>query len=241
MSPFSDSVLVAVTVRVKSPSLSAGGAMVSADRAQLETSIVVLPMVAVKLLAPSLSVAPTGMAPICTARVSEPSVSSNAGSMARAMAASSSPAAFDTTRAGASETAATETGRFAVVVAVSPLPASVLVAVMVRAKSSPLSAGGVMARVDSAQPETSTLVLPSVAVKLFAPSLRTAPMGMALIRTDKASEPSVSTRAGSIARAIAASSLPDAASVVRLGASAIPATVSLTVALEALPAPSETR
>ena len=48
-----------------------------------------------------------------------------------------------------------------VVVAVSPLEDSVLVALTVRAKPASLLAGGVMLREDKVQPETSTAVLPA--------------------------------------------------------------------------------
>ena len=80
--------------------------MVSEDSVHPVTSTLVLPLVAVKLLRPSLSVAPTGMAPIWTASVSEPSVSVKAGSTASAIALSSSPGRPNL-QVGASATART--------------------------------------------------------------------------------------------------------------------------------------
>src|SRR5882724_7305523 len=225
-SPLEASVLLAVTVSAKSASLLAGGVMPSAERVQLETSAAVLPAVAVKLCVPSLSVAPTGMAPICSDRVSEPSVSTRPGMTDSAIAVSSLPTAGATASVGASATAVTVTGRLMVVVAVSLLEASVLVAVTVRAKSPSLLAGGVTLRDGRVQPETSTPVLPKVAVKLCVPSLSVAPTGMAPIRTVRVSEPSVSVRAGLTVSAIAVSSLPEAGATASVGASATAVTVT---------------
>ncbi len=80
--------LVAVIDSVKSSALPAGGVMVSAAKVQAEISTLASPGVAVKLLVPSLRVAPTGMAEISTVKFSDPSVSTSAGSMLRAIAVS---------------------------------------------------------------------------------------------------------------------------------------------------------
>ena len=173
--------------------------MVSAANVQAEMSTLVSPGVAVKLLVPSLSVAPTGMAETSTAKLSDPSVSTSAGSMLRAIAVSWSPVTSSMSSVGASATAATVTASSAVLVAMSPFSASMLVAMTVRVKSASLSAGGVMVREDSVQPEMSAVVLPLVAVKLLAPSLRVAPTGMALISSDSSLGP-VGVRQGRIDR-----------------------------------------
>ena len=162
------------------------------------------------------------------------------GSIDSAIAASSSPDASATVSAGVSAMADTETDRSPLVVASSPLLVSVLIAVTARVKSAPLSAGGVTVSADKVQSDTSTLVLPDVAVKLLVPSLSVAPTGMAPISTVRLSEPSRSDSAVSMSRAIAESSLPEAGAIFSVGASSTATTVIWTTALEKWPAPSET-
>ena len=72
------SVDVAVTVKTKSTSLSAGGVTERLVNVQLVTSTDVLPLVAVNEFVPSVRVAPTGTALISNNRLSLPSVSFNA-------------------------------------------------------------------------------------------------------------------------------------------------------------------
>src|SRR5688572_12545385 len=222
---FSASTLVAMIVRVKPASLLAGGVMAREASVQPVMSAVVLPLVAVKLLVPSLKVAPSGMALISSDSSSDPSVSTSAGSIESAMAMSSLPEASATVSAGASATADTETDRSPLIVASSPLLVSVLIAVTARVKSAPLSAGGVMVSADKVQSDTSTLVLPGVAVKLLVPSLSVAPTGIAPIKTVRVSEPSRSDKAVSTSSAIAESSLPEAGSIFSVGASSTATTV----------------
>ena len=137
--------------------------------------------------------------------------------MLSAIAASWLPVTSSISRVGASAMAATVTATSAVLTARSLFSASMLVAMIVRVKSTSLSAGGVMAREDSVQPVMSAVVLPLVAVKLLVPSLRVAPTGMALISSDRSSDPSVSVSAGSIESAIAASSSPETSATVSVG------------------------
>ena len=218
------SVLVAVTVSVKSASLSAGGVMVSAARSQSETSTVVSPGAAVKLFVPSVSVAPSGMSESSVVSTSLPSRSVSADSRLSAIAVSSSPAVGAVIRIGASATGLTTTLRGAVVTAVT-VP-SVLVAVTVSVKSASLSAGGVMVSAARSQSETSTVVSPGAAVKLLVPSVSVAPAGIAAISVARLSLASRSVRDEVISSAIALSSSPTAGAVVTTGASATGLTVT---------------
>ena len=221
VSPFAASVAVAVTVSWKLVSAFAGGVMVSAARVQPVIATEVLPTVAVKLLAPSVSVAPTGIAETVRLKLSEPSVSVRADAIESAIAVPSAPAALATFTAGASATAATVTSMVPTVLAVSPFAASVAVAVTVSWKLVSAFAGGVMVSAARVQPVIATEVLPTVAVKLLAPSVSVAPTGIAETVRLKLSEPSVSVRADAIESAIAASSSPAASAMFSVGASAI--------------------
>ena len=87
------SVVVPRTVSVKSSSRLAGGVMVSALKSQAVISIALSVAVAVKLLVPSLSVAPAGIANTSIVSASLPSASTSATSSVRSMAVSSSPLA----------------------------------------------------------------------------------------------------------------------------------------------------
>ena len=104
LSPLAVSVLVAVRVSVKSLASLAGGVTVRAESVQPVMSAVVLPAVAMKLWVPSLSVAPTGIAPTCRARVSEPSVSTSAEPTVSGIAVFSLPVTGAVLSVGASAT-----------------------------------------------------------------------------------------------------------------------------------------
>ena len=105
------SVLVAVTVSVKSASLSAGGVIVSAGRSQLETSTTLSGAVETNVFAPSVSVAPSGMPESSVVSTSLPSRSLRADVIARLIAVSSSPAAGAVVTTGASAIGLTATSR----------------------------------------------------------------------------------------------------------------------------------
>ena len=75
-----------------------------------------------KLWVPSLSVAPTGMAPTCRARVSEPSVSTSAAPTVSGIAVFTLPVTGAALSVGASATGVTV--RLTVAVAVPPWPSS---------------------------------------------------------------------------------------------------------------------
>ena len=87
------SVLVAETVSTKSSSLLSGGVIVSEPKSHPVTSTAVSVVVATKVLTPSLSVAPAGIAEISVVRLSLPSVSTSALLRMRSMAVSSLPLA----------------------------------------------------------------------------------------------------------------------------------------------------
>ncbi len=184
---------------------------------------VATPSVTVTASPSAVRTAPSGIPLISTESVSLSSVS--AEEMSRAMAVSSLPLAASAERVGASATPVTDTGNVAVVVAVS-LP-SVLVAVTVRSKSSLLFAGGVIVRF--ANCAGVSVATPSVTVTASPSAVRTAPSGIPLISTDRVSLSSVS--AEEMSRAMAVSSLPLAASVERVGASATPVTDTGNVAV----------
>ncbi len=192
---------------------------------------VATPSVTVTVSPSAVRTAPSGMPLISTDRVSLSSVSAEL--ISRAMAVSSGPLAASVERVGASATPVTETGRVAVVVAVS-LP-SVLVAVTVRSKSSLLFTGGVMVRLASCAGVS--VATPSVTVTVSPSAVRIAPSGMPLISTDRVSEPSVSVRAEEISRVMAVSSLPLAASTESVGASATASTVTSSVSVTVLVSP----
>ena len=129
---FSPSVAMAVTLRVKSASLLAGGVMVSpANWAGVRVHV------PSPLLVPAESLAPSGTLPTITPRVSEPSVSLRLLVMFRRMALSSSPREELTLKIGVSATALTVTGSEVVVTDRVPVDVSVLMAETVREKSSP--------------------------------------------------------------------------------------------------------
>ena len=213
------SVLVAVTVSTKFSSLLAGGVTLREERSQSETSTVVSLGAAVKVLVPSVSVAPSGMSESSVVRTSLPSTSVREDAMLSAIGISSLPAAGAVVTTGASATGLMVTSSVSVVTAVS-VP-SVLVAVTVSVKSSPLSAGGVMLSAERSQVETSTAVSPGAAVKVLMPSVSVAPSGTAEISVVSASLPSRSVREDSISRPIGVSSLPAAGAVETTGASAM--------------------
>ena len=149
------------------------------------------------------------------------------------MAVSSDPAASAVATVAASATPVTDTGRVAVVVAVSE--PSVLVAVTVRSKSSLLFAGGVMVRLASCAGVS--VATPSVTVTASPSAVRIAPSGMPLISTDRVSDPSVSVRAELISSAMAVSSDPLAASTESVGVSATASTVTSSVSVTVLVSP----
>ena len=213
---FSASVLVAVTVRVKSASLLAGGVMVrplscAGVKVQLPLALRV----------PAESLAPVGTPAIEIERDSEPSRSLRAGVILRAMAVSSFPLAAVTVRVGVSATAVTVTLRVALVLARSPFSASVLVAVTCNWKSASLLAGGVILR-----PFSWAEVRVQEPLPLLVPAESLAPVGTPAMVMERFSEPSVSVSNGLIFNAMAVSSLPLAAVTVRVGVSATAETVT---------------
>ena len=131
------SVDVAVTVRVKSTSLSAGGVTVRPESCA-GVSVQMPPPWSL----PADKLAPAGTPETVTARLSEPSVSVSAEDIVSGIAASSSPVASATVSVGASATGSTVTLIVSAMEAVSE--PSVEVAVTVRVKSTSLSDGGVI-------------------------------------------------------------------------------------------------
>ena len=123
---------------------------------------------------------------------------------------------METLNVGASATPVTSTSSVVVVVAVSPLDASVVVALTLNEKSSLLSAGGVTLR--PSKSSASNVHDPS---PLSVPALSAAPSGTPEIVMLKLSEPSVSERPASISSAIAVSSLPTASAADNSASSAL--------------------
>ncbi len=200
VSPLAFSVLVAATVSVKLTSLCSTGVIERLLRFQEAISMDVLPEVAVKLLVPSVRVAPTGIAPTSSElSASEPSTSTRVAPIAREIGVSSLPEASATARVGASATAVMLTSMVSLVVAVSPLAFSLLVAATVRVKLASLCSTGVIDRLLRFQEAMSIEVFPEVAVKLLVPSVMVAPTGIAPTSRELiVSEPSASTRAAPI-------------------------------------------
>ena len=217
------SVAVAATVSTKLSVDPAGGVTVRAARFQAETSATVLPAVAVKLLVPSVIWAPTGIADIATARLSEPSVSVRAADRVSAMAVSGGPLAADAVRLGASATAATATASgWGAVDVLPPLP--VAVATTVSEKSVSLSAGGVI--VSPVRSPGANVQEPS---PLSVPADSAAPAGTPETVTDSVSVPPGSARLAVMSSTIAVSSFPVASVTVRFGGAPVPVTVTLNV------------
>ena len=210
------SVLVAVTVRVKSASLFSGG--VIANPASWPGASVMEPLAIVSVSPAALvRTAPAGMPLMVTLSVSDPSVSVRAGVMVSGIAVSSAPVVAATLRVGVSDTGLTVTGRVVVTLVGAAVP-SVLVAVTVRVKLSPLFGGGVRVRPGTCE-EVSRMV-PFTTVRMVPEaSRRTAPSGMPDRVTVSTSVPPVSVRAASMFRAMAVSSSPDTPFTVRLGVS----------------------
>jgi hypothetical protein len=213
--PPSPSVVVAVTVSVKSASLFDGAVSVRPD-----SCAAVSVQVPSAFFTPAERLAVEGTPEMRIDRLSEPSVSTREALIDSAIALSSFPFAALVARFGASTTGATVTGSVATVEAVEPPMPSVVVAVTVSVKSASLFAGGVRASPDSCA--GASVQLPSA---FAVPAESVAPAGMPVIRTDRVSDPSVSTRPAEIDSAIAPSSAPEAALVESVGASATASTV----------------
>ena len=210
------SVLVAVTVRVKSTSLFSGGMIANPVS---WPGVSVMEPLAIVSVSPAALVrtAPGGMPLMVTLSVSEPSVSVRAGSIVSGIAVSSAPVVAATLSVGVSDTGLTVTGRVAVTLLGAAVP-SVLVAVTVRVKLSPLFGGGVRVRPGTCD-EVSRMV-PFTTVRMVpAASRRIAPSGMPDRVMVSTSVPPVSVRAASMFKAMAVSSSPDTPFTVRFGVS----------------------
>ena len=224
----SPSVSVALRDRSKLSSLSAGGVIVTPS--SWSGVSVMLPFVTSSVLpSASFKTASAGMSDTVTEVISSVVVPSIAATKFRSIAVSSSPVPPPLTVLVSSR-ALTVTSKVAVLVADVWMPVSVSVsvetAVMVRLKSSLVSATGVM--VNPVRSSALRVQLPS---PLSVPALRIAPLGTPAIVTDEIlSEPSVSVKAAPISKAIAVSSSPVAACGSSVGASAWAATVTGIVA-----------
>src|SRR6185369_13279989 len=224
--PFA-SVVVAVTVSVKSTSLFAAGVSVSPTSCT-GVNVHTPPPLSV----PAERLAPAGTPLISIDSVSDPSVSVSELAIVSAIAWSSVPLASDTTSVGASASAATVTSIVSTVCAVAPPFASVVVAVTVSVKSTSLFAAGV-----SVSPTSCTGVNVHTPPPLSVPAERLAPAGTPLISIDSVSDPSVSVSELAIVSAIAWSSVPLASDTTSVGASASAATVTSIVSTVCAVAP----
>src|ERR1700722_13153138 len=173
----SESICVAETLRLKFASLR--GVIVRDDSDHPSTLTDVLPVVAVKVLTPSLSVAPTGMALIVSVArlLLSPARFLAFAPRFNAIGDPSTPVTATGANVGAS--GLTVIASVAAVAALSCPCESFCVAETLRLKFASLT--GVMVRDDSDHPSTLTDVWPVVAVKVWTPSLSVAPTGMALI------------------------------------------------------------
>ena len=160
-------------------------------------------------------------------------MSVSAEEMFNEIAVSSVPEAADRVRVGASASAATETSRVPVVVAVSPPSLSVDVATTDRVKSASEFAAGVIVR-----PVNWAAVSVQLPSPLSVPADRTAPVGTPLMTMLNVSEPSVSVSAEEMFNEIAWSSVPEASATVRVGASATSSTSSGVSVVVAVSMPS---
>src|ERR1700681_2177364 len=229
---------VAVVVVLRLPSFAV--VTVRLARFQLWTSTAVLPALAVKVWVPSLRTAPTGMALTTTVAraLASPARPLTVVPRLSAIAAPSSPLAATGARGGAS--GLTGTASVAVGVGLRLPPASRVVTAALRVKLASFAV--VTVRLARFQLWTSTAVLPALAVKVWVPSLRTAPTGMALTTTVARALASPARPLTVVPRlsAIAAPSSPLAATGARVGASGLTVTASVAVGV-VLRLPSSSR
>jgi hypothetical protein len=175
--------VVAVTVRLKLTSLA--GVTFSAARFHVATSTVVVPVMAVNVLTPSVSIAPTGMA--LTTRDFRVLVSPARLLTVLVMAPRVMPEPSTPDEGAAAQPTVGATGvtvMASVVVEDVVLPsASLVVVAMERLKLTSLA--GVTFRAARFQVDTSTDVVPAMEVKVCVPSEMMAPTGIALMTTDE--------------------------------------------------------
>src|SRR5207253_1489979 len=203
------------------------------------TSTAVWPADAVKLWLPSLSVAPTGIAPTTSeARLLlSPARPLTVAPRFSAIAAPSTPLSATGARVGAS--GLTVTVSVAVVVVLRLPSPSAVVAATLSVKLASLV--GVIVRLDRVQPWTSTALWPAEAVKLWLPSLSVAPSGIAPTTSDARLllSPARPLTVAPRFNAIAAPSTPLSATGASVGASGLTVTVSVAVVVVLrLPSPS---
>ena len=215
---------VAVMLRVKLASLVV--LIVRVERFQPMISTDVEPDCTVKLWVPSLSVAPIGMSPTN----SEESVLSPLAEamIFNAIGVPSTPSTDTAETLGASGSTITSSLVLAVLVWPSR---SVAVAVTLRVKFVSLAA--LIVRVERFQPMMSTDVEPDCAVKLWAPSLSVAPIGMLPIKSEESVLSPVAELV--IVNGIAVPSTPSIETADTLGASGSTTTSSVVLAVLVCP------
>ena len=220
---------VAETLRLKFAAFR--GVMVRDDSDHPSTLTDVLPVVAVKVLTPSLSVAPTGMALIVSVARLLLSPAKFLALAPRFNAIGDPATPVTATGANVGASGLTIIASVAVVAVLSCPCESFCVAETLRLKFAAFR--GVMVRDDSDHPSTLTDVLPVVAVKVLTPSLSVAPTGMALIVSvaKLLLSPAKFLALAPRFKAIGDPSTPLAATGANVGATGLMVTVSLAVAV----------
>ena len=226
------SAVVPVICRLKSLASSDAGVTSRPLRSAGASVHVVTPSTTLEV--PAFRVAPSGTPVIVIVMLSEPSVSTKAEEMFRAMALSSAPVTSVAVTVGASATP--ETSTFITSVVVDEVVPSVEVTETDRSKSASEFSAGVTVRPVRSDSDRVHVVTPSTTLEV--PALRVAPSGTpVMVIPEMLSEASVTSAV--IFRAMALSSRPETSATFSVGASASGSTETAMVpTVEAVSPPS---